>query len=318
VQNSLAAIVVARELGVKDDVIRKALAGFKGVGRRFSKIGEWKGAAIIDDYAHNPFKIAAALRAARQAYSGPVVAVVQPHRYTRLRDTFEQFAKCLNDADVRSSRRSMPRANSRSKALTGIPTPNRCAPMATEIVLTIDGEADLAAAFGAAPQARRRRGRVGRGLDHRLDARSPEKAGEWRVMMTRPCDMLPPVRGTYTHDAPLKDQVWFRAGGPAEILFRPADAEDLATFLVARPGDLRLSVIGVGSNLLVRDGGIPGVVIRLPAAFGRSRLVLGRLGAPESAPAPPRWTPMLPRPRQMPALPGWNSCAACLAPSAAR
>jgi UDP-N-acetylmuramate--alanine ligase len=100
VQNSLAAIVVARELGVADDVIRKALAGFKGVGRRFSKLGEWKGTAIIDDYAHNPFKIAAALRAARQAYSGPVVAVVQPHRYSRLRDTFEQFAKCLNDADV--------------------------------------------------------------------------------------------------------------------------------------------------------------------------------------------------------------------------
>ena len=98
--NSLAAIVVARELGVRDAVIRKALAGFKGVGRRFSKVGEWQGAAIIDDYAHNPFKITAALRAARQAYSGPVVAVVQPHRFTRLRDTFEQFAKCLNDADV--------------------------------------------------------------------------------------------------------------------------------------------------------------------------------------------------------------------------
>ena len=88
-------------------------------------------------------------------------------------------------------------------------------------------------------------------------------------MMTRPCDMLPPVRGTYTYDAPLKDHVWFRAGGPAEILFRPADAEDLAAFLAARPDDLRLSVIGVGSNLLVRDGGVSGVVIRLPAAFGK-------------------------------------------------
>jgi UDP-N-acetylmuramate--alanine ligase len=63
-------------------------------------VGEWKGCAIIDDYAHNPFKIAAALKAARQAYSGPIVAVVQPHRYTRLRDTFAEFAKCLNDADV--------------------------------------------------------------------------------------------------------------------------------------------------------------------------------------------------------------------------
>ncbi|HWA89732.1 MAG TPA: UDP-N-acetylmuramate dehydrogenase [Rhizomicrobium sp.] len=88
-------------------------------------------------------------------------------------------------------------------------------------------------------------------------------------MMSRPCDALPAVRGTYVHGAALKDLVWFRAGGPAEILFRPADAQDLATFLFARPAGMRTSVIGVGSNLLVRDGGVPGVVIRLPAAFGR-------------------------------------------------
>ncbi len=89
------------------------------------------------------------------------------------------------------------------------------------------------------------------------------------MMMTRPCDMLPPVRGSLAYDAPLKDLVWFRAGGPAEILFRPADAEDLAAFLAARPVDLRVSVIGVGSNLLVRDGGIPGAVVRLSSAFGK-------------------------------------------------
>jgi UDP-N-acetylmuramate--alanine ligase len=100
VQNSLAAVTVARELGVPDETIRAALNKFGGVGRRFTRVGNWKGAAIIDDYAHNPFKIAAALKAARQAYSGPVVAIVQPHRYTRLRDTFTDFAKCLNDADI--------------------------------------------------------------------------------------------------------------------------------------------------------------------------------------------------------------------------
>jgi UDP-N-acetylmuramate dehydrogenase len=88
-------------------------------------------------------------------------------------------------------------------------------------------------------------------------------------MMTRPCDALPPARGSYTQGAALKDLVWFRAGGPAEVLFRPADADDLATFLYARSPETRLSVIGVGSNLLVRDGGIPGVVIRLPGAFGK-------------------------------------------------
>jgi UDP-N-acetylmuramate--alanine ligase len=87
-------------LGVSDARIRSGLDNFEGVKRRFTKVGEWNGAAIIDDYGHNPFKIAAALKAARQAYSGPVVAVVQPHRYTRLRDTFDQFCTCLNDADV--------------------------------------------------------------------------------------------------------------------------------------------------------------------------------------------------------------------------
>jgi UDP-N-acetylmuramate dehydrogenase len=87
--------------------------------------------------------------------------------------------------------------------------------------------------------------------------------------MTLPCDALPPVRGTYQFGAALKDLVWFRAGGTADVLFRPADADDLATFLAARTAETQVSIIGVGSNLLVREGGIPGVVIRLPAAFGK-------------------------------------------------
>lgn len=91
-------------------------------------------------------------------------------------------------------------------------------------------------------------------------------------MMTRPCDALPPVRGTYAQGAALKDLVWFRAGGPAEVLFRPADADDLATFMAAKHADTRVNVIGVGSNLLVRDGGIPGVVVRLPGAFGKTSI----------------------------------------------
>ncbi len=100
VQNSLAAIAVAHELGVDLDTIKAALRRFGGVKRRFTRVGEWNGVAIIDDYAHNPFKIAAALKAARQAYAGPIIAIVQPHRFTRLRDTFEQFCTALNDADV--------------------------------------------------------------------------------------------------------------------------------------------------------------------------------------------------------------------------
>ena len=146
VQNAMAAIVVARELGVSESVIRKSLAEFKGVGRRFSKIGEFKGAAIIDDYAHNPFKIAAALKAARQAYSGPVVAVVQPHRYTRLRDTFEQFAKCLNDADVAII---APVYAAGEQPIDGINRDSYAEALRAHghrNVITIEGEADRAAA----------------------------------------------------------------------------------------------------------------------------------------------------------------------------
>ncbi len=100
VQNALAAIAVAHALGIGEEKIREALTRFAGVKRRFTRVGQWHGAAIIDDYAHNPFKIAAAIKAARQAYTGPIIAVVQPHRYTRLRDTFEQFSTCLYEADT--------------------------------------------------------------------------------------------------------------------------------------------------------------------------------------------------------------------------
>lgn len=80
-------------------------------------------------------------------------------------------------------------------------------------------------------------------------------------------DNLPPVRGRISRDVPLGGLTWFRVGGPAEVLFRPADAEDLAQFLVCLPEEVPVTVIGVGSNLLVRDGGVPGVVIRLAGSF---------------------------------------------------
>lgn len=80
-------------------------------------------------------------------------------------------------------------------------------------------------------------------------------------------DRLPAVRGRYREAAPLAAVTWFRVGGPAEVLFRPADADDLAAFLAARPADVPVTVLGVGSNVLIRDGGIPGVVIRLGRGF---------------------------------------------------
>jgi UDP-N-acetylmuramate--alanine ligase len=97
--NATAAVAVAHELGVPDERIRKALASFGGVKRRFTRTGEWNGVAVFDDYGHHPVEIAAVLDGARAAAKGRVIAIVQPHRFTRLRDLFEQFCSCFNHAD---------------------------------------------------------------------------------------------------------------------------------------------------------------------------------------------------------------------------
>ena len=100
VQNALAAVAVALEMGCSDAVIQKGFAGFGGVKRRFTKVGEAVGATIIDDYAHHPVEIRAVLSAAREGVKGRVIAVVQPHRFTRLRDLMDDFQGAFNDADV--------------------------------------------------------------------------------------------------------------------------------------------------------------------------------------------------------------------------
>jgi UDP-N-acetylmuramate--alanine ligase len=98
VQNALAAIAVGVEMEIDEDTIRSALAGFKGVKRRFTRVGETGGVTIIDDYGHHPVEIAAVLKAARQAGARDVIAVVQPHRYSRLQALFGDFCTCMNDA----------------------------------------------------------------------------------------------------------------------------------------------------------------------------------------------------------------------------
>ena len=100
VQNALAAIAIAREMKLSEAIIRKSLNNFEGVKRRFTKTGVVDGITVIDDYGHHPVEISAVLKSARDAYDGQIVAVVQPHRYTRLRDLFEDFCSCFNDADA--------------------------------------------------------------------------------------------------------------------------------------------------------------------------------------------------------------------------
>jgi UDP-N-acetylmuramate--alanine ligase len=100
VQNALAAVAVAVEMGCADEVIRTGFGKFTGVKRRFTKVGEVDGVTVIDDYGHHPVEIRAVLAAAREGSQGRVIAVVQPHRFTRLRDHMEDFQGAFNDADV--------------------------------------------------------------------------------------------------------------------------------------------------------------------------------------------------------------------------
>ncbi|WP_120501866.1 UDP-N-acetylmuramate--L-alanine ligase [Roseovarius sp. EL26] len=100
VSNALSAVAVARHLGMKRDEIREGLAAFGGVNRRFTRVGEVGGVTIIDDYGHHPVEITAVLKAARQATEGRIIAVHQPHRFSRLHSLFDDFCACFNDADV--------------------------------------------------------------------------------------------------------------------------------------------------------------------------------------------------------------------------
>ena len=100
VSNATAAVAVAQRLGISTDAIRKGIAAFGGVKRRFTLVGDWNGVSVYDDYGHHPVEIKAVLRAAREACQGRIIAVHQPHRYSRVASLFEDFAGCFNDADT--------------------------------------------------------------------------------------------------------------------------------------------------------------------------------------------------------------------------
>jgi len=100
VQNSLAVAAIAEAMALGDDALQATLRNFKGVKRRFTKAGEWNGVTIIDDYGHHPVEIGAVLKAARAIVKGKLIAVVQPHRFTRVAHLFDGFCTCFNDADI--------------------------------------------------------------------------------------------------------------------------------------------------------------------------------------------------------------------------
>src|ERR1700730_15351674 len=233
--NANAAIAVARDLGIGDDLIRKALAGFAGVKRRFTRTGEWNGIPIIDDYGHHPIEIAAVLRAAPESPG---------------------WWGSAGTGIARRSR-SMPRATS----------PAWCG-----------GSPARATSWCFWAPARSRNGPMlcpgsWRRSTRWRDGRAGRQTCGRPPAMTFPAIVadlegaMPELRGRLMENQSLAELTWFRGGGPAQALFMPEDEADLAYFLAHLSDQIPITVIGLGSHLIVRDGGVPGVVIRLGRGF---------------------------------------------------
>ena len=226
--NATAAIAVAHELGLSDDAIRKAIAGFGGVKRRFTKTGEWNGVTIIDDYGHHPVEIAAVLKAARESTNGKIIAVVQPHRFTRLQSLFEEFCTCFNDADTVVVAEVYPAGEA---PIAGHrPRPFRAGPARAR-----PSRSDPAAEFrrscrrGSRHRRPRRFRRLPRRRQHhamglcaagRIEGAGVEVAAFPDITPDLKAAM-PQLRGRLLANQSLAELTWFRVGGPAQVLFTP-------------------------------------------------------------------------------------------------
>ncbi len=246
-------------MGCSDECIQTGFAKFTGVKRRFTKWAKLAGATVIDDYGHHPVEIRAVLAAAREGVKGRVIAVVQPHRFTRLRDHMADFQTAFNDADMVYA---APVYAAGEAPIDGIDSAALVAGMKARghrSAQTIAGPDALAEALGNQHRARRHGGLPRRGRHHQMGGRAGrcDCGTEGGMTQTMPragtstssarADVgarpgsaqpepvegraLPSPRGKLTPQAPLAPLVWFKSGGAAEWLFEPKDLADLQAFL---------------------------------------------------------------------------------------
>jgi len=262
--NSLAAIAVATKLEITDDAIMKSLAGFRGVGRRFQINGHLTlgngQVTFVDDYGHHPREIAATLEALKQAWpTRRSVVVFQPHRYSRTRDLFEDFVHVLSAVDVlvlmgvySAGEQPIPgadgRALSRAIRIRGQVDPVfvEARDELTVVLAGIVQEDDVILTVGA--------GNVGQ-----IAAELPERLEQ--ELATGKRNYAAELKGRVLINEPLAKYTSWRVGGAADRLYLPHDKQDLCAFIKNVPSDEVITWMGLGSNLLVRDGGVRGVVI---------------------------------------------------------
>ena len=206
---------------------------------------------------------------------------MQPHRYTRLQSLFEQFCTCFNDADAVIVAHVYPAGEA---PIDGVDRDHFVAGLRAHghrQVIALDGPDQLAGVVGdsrgrATTSSASAQGQLPSGPT-RYPANWPARPLERSFAPAARClldlipqlkAVMPSLRGRLLANQPLAELTWFRVGGPAQLLFMPEDESDLAHFLAQLPADIDVTTVGLGSNLIVRDGGIPGVVIRLGRGFG--------------------------------------------------
>ncbi len=270
VQNALAAVAVGFEMEIDDQTLKLRFRRFRGVKRRFTKTGEVGGITVIDDYGHHPVEIAAVLKAARQAGARDVVAIVQPHRYSRLASLFTEFCTCMNDAgtvivaDVYAAGEKPLEGIDRDGLVDGlrasghrsvVPLANPtiwlrwCMPLRNPVIsscvwVRVTSRRGRTRCRHNWPRCRRRV--VVRVVRHDGRAR---RGGH--------LDTLPPTAGRVQANAPLAQQTvvsrWWYGGNPVTT---GKHVQICQAFLGTLPLDVPVTVIGAASNLIVRDGGI--------------------------------------------------------------
>lgn len=262
--NALAAIAVATKLDVADEAIIKSLAAFRGVGRRFQINGDLPlpngKVTFVDDYGHHPRELAATLEALRQAWPDRRgVVIFQPHRYTRTRDLFEDFVHVLSTVDVlilmdvySAGETVIPGADGRALS-RAIRTRGKVDPVFVEdreelaaVLANMVKKDDVILTMGA--------GNVGQ-----IAAELPELLAKEISILNN--QIVTELKGRLLYDEPLSKYTSWRVGGKADRLYLPYDKNDLCQFIRGLPDDEPVFWIGLGSNLLVRDGGIRGTII---------------------------------------------------------
>ena len=289
VQNALAAIAVAVELGCDDDTIRAGFARFGGVRRRFTRVGEVAGATVIDDYAHHPVEIRAVLVRRPRAARGRVIAVAQPHRFTRLRDLMGEFQGCFNDADMvfvapvypageRRSRASTPPRWSRASATAATARRRRSrarpsSPSGSPSLLTAGRHGRLPRRrrhhqVGRRPRRRHRlaagaRGMTGQIGSYQGPADAPGSDSDYGFDGWVPTN----VRGKLTERRPARQAGLVQERRPGRLAVRAGRPRRSRRVPSNLDEGTPVMALGLGSNLIVRDGGVPGVVVRLGKPF---------------------------------------------------